>query len=141
MLFTFNSLIYQNVCRATGSARQMKLKRTCGFRWRLCSKQDFMQVDYISNKSDFCYISSLFITLSCSLLFRTAGRAIRHKGDYACIVLADHRYLKPSMKPKLPGWIAGSLQPIDRFGPAFAQLRKVMMGFFHIKIVFDVSYA
>ena len=53
------------------------------------------------------------------------GRAIRHKGDYATILLLDHRYLRPSIREKLPSWISESLSVMDRFGPAFAAIRKV----------------
>ena len=34
------------------------------------------------------------------------GRVIRHKDDYAVIVLLDHRYKKPNVYRKLPRWIA-----------------------------------
>ncbi|KAI9373236.1 helicase C-terminal domain-containing protein [Aspergillus egyptiacus] len=37
------------------------------------------------------------------------GRAIRHRGDYAAIVLIDTRYNKPNIQAKLPSWIKQSL--------------------------------
>lgn len=37
------------------------------------------------------------------------GRAIRHKGDYASILLLDKRYAGRRNKAKLPRWIRGSL--------------------------------
>lgn len=55
---------------------------------------------------------------------QSIGRAIRHKGDYATILLLDHRYLRPSIREKLPSWISKSLAVMDRFGPAFAAVRK-----------------
>ncbi|KAK2177258.1 hypothetical protein NP493_610g02000 [Ridgeia piscesae] len=55
---------------------------------------------------------------------QSIGRAIRHKGDYATILLLDHRYLRPSIREKLPSWISESLSVMDRFGPAFAAIRK-----------------
>ena len=36
---------------------------------------------------------------------QSIGRAIRHKGDYATIVLADQRYAKASVRRRLPQWI------------------------------------
>ena len=36
---------------------------------------------------------------------QSIGRAIRHKGDYAAIVLVDRRYDTERIKAKLPGWI------------------------------------
>lgn len=37
------------------------------------------------------------------------GRAIRHKGDYAAIMMLDKRYGGDRIKNKLPKWIRGSL--------------------------------
>ena len=36
---------------------------------------------------------------------QSIGRAIRHKGDYASILLIDRRYKTPRIEGKLPGWI------------------------------------
>ncbi|KAG6041510.1 hypothetical protein E4U41_003813 [Claviceps citrina] len=36
---------------------------------------------------------------------QSIGRAIRHRGDYAAIVLADARYSTDRIRDKLPGWI------------------------------------
>ncbi|KAK4886089.1 hypothetical protein RN001_002360 [Aquatica leii] len=38
------------------------------------------------------------------------GRAVRHKNDYACVLLLDTRYDRTSTKNSLPGWIKRSLQ-------------------------------
>ncbi|XHG09198.1 ATP-dependent DNA helicase chl1 [Aspergillus wentii] len=37
------------------------------------------------------------------------GRAIRHRSDYAAIVMIDRRYEKPHIRGKLPAWIQQSL--------------------------------
>jgi chromosome transmission fidelity protein 1 len=37
------------------------------------------------------------------------GRAIRHKGDYAAIMMLDRRYATKRIQDKLPKWIRGSL--------------------------------
>lgn len=37
------------------------------------------------------------------------GRAIRHRGDYAAILMLDRRYGTKRIKDKLPGWIRSSL--------------------------------
>jgi chromosome transmission fidelity protein 1 len=39
------------------------------------------------------------------------GRALRHRGDYAAIVLADERFARPSLRERLPQWLAASLPP------------------------------
>jgi chromosome transmission fidelity protein 1 len=40
---------------------------------------------------------------------QAVGRAIRHKGDYAAIVLIDKRYESERVKTKLPGWMKESI--------------------------------
>ncbi|KAM0714356.1 hypothetical protein Q7P37_010143 [Cladosporium fusiforme] len=44
------------------------------------------------------------------------GRAIRHKGDWASILLFDARYAQQRVQTKLPGWIKGSLPAQGREG-------------------------
>ena len=61
--------------------------------------------------------------------FFNSGRAIRHKDDYALILLLDHRFLRPSVHKKLPGWINSHIQTFERFGPAFLAIRKVNSSF------------
>ncbi|KAE8613577.1 hypothetical protein XENTR_v10007766 [Xenopus tropicalis] len=55
---------------------------------------------------------------------QSIGRAIRHRGDYASIVLLDHRYSRPAILGKLPQWIRSSTQVKPNFGAAFATIRK-----------------
>lgn len=57
--------------------------------------------------------------------FRFPGRAIRHRGDYATILLLDQRYGSARIQRSLPGWISNRLQHQARFGSAFAAIRKV----------------
>ncbi|KAK9776200.1 putative ATP-dependent DNA helicase CHL1 [Seiridium cardinale] len=40
---------------------------------------------------------------------QSIGRAIRHKGDYAAIVLVDRRFGTDRIRKKLPGWIQGGM--------------------------------
>lgn len=40
---------------------------------------------------------------------QSIGRAIRHRNDYAAIVMIDRRYNKPHIQGKLPAWIRQSL--------------------------------
>ena len=44
------------------------------------------------------------------------GRAIRHKGDYASILLLDRRYTLPKITAKLPCWIRQGLMRDEAFG-------------------------
>ncbi len=40
---------------------------------------------------------------------QSIGRAIRHRGDYACILLVDRRYGSPRIRGQLPAWIQRGL--------------------------------
>lgn len=57
------------------------------------------------------------------------GRAIRHQGDFASIVLLDQRYARPPVLAKLPAWIRDRVEVKATFGAAFAALRKVRPAF------------
>ncbi|GAB1205703.1 ATP-dependent DNA helicase chl1 [Aspergillus pseudonomiae] len=48
------------------------------------------------------------------------GRAIRHRNDYAAIVLMDRRYDKPAIQGKLPAWIKQSMASSPALRPAGA---------------------
>ncbi|KAK1167238.1 ATP-dependent DNA helicase DDX11 [Acipenser oxyrinchus oxyrinchus] len=58
---------------------------------------------------------------------QSIGRAIRHRGDYASVLLLDQRYSRAGPLSKLPQWIRSSTQVQPCFGPAFAALRKFFM--------------
>ncbi|XP_013417231.1 ATP-dependent DNA helicase DDX11 [Lingula anatina] len=59
---------------------------------------------------------------------QSIGRAIRHLADYATILLLDQRYQRPSVSSQLPDWIAKDLQKMDKFGSAYAAIRKFFSG-------------
>ncbi|KAJ1522967.1 hypothetical protein ONE63_002104 [Megalurothrips usitatus] len=56
---------------------------------------------------------------------QSIGRAVRHKDDYAAVILLDKRYLQKPRQTALPAWIQRSLESHEKFGSAFASLRKV----------------
>uniref|UniRef100_A0AAQ4RJT7 DEAD/H (Asp-Glu-Ala-Asp/His) box helicase 11 n=1 Tax=Gasterosteus aculeatus aculeatus TaxID=481459 RepID=A0AAQ4RJT7_GASAC len=58
---------------------------------------------------------------------QSIGRAIRHRGDYSCIVMCDRRYARPATLAKLPTWIKNRTSTHTTFGPAFAALRKQLL--------------
>ncbi|KAF7699344.1 ATP-dependent DNA helicase DDX11 [Silurus meridionalis] len=58
---------------------------------------------------------------------QSIGRAIRHRGDYACIVLCDRRYGRPATLRKLPEWIRSSTHTHSSFGSAFGSIRKFFL--------------
>jgi chromosome transmission fidelity protein 1 len=54
---------------------------------------------------------------------QSIGRAIRHKSDYAAILLLDHRYARQDIRVQLPGWIKEHVRVAEKFGPAVPMLR------------------
>ncbi|KAG0256848.1 DEAD H (Asp-Glu-Ala-Asp His) box helicase 11 [Mortierella polycephala] len=60
---------------------------------------------------------------------QSIGRAIRHQGDHAVIILMDRRYGVPRIRKKLPGWIGSSIEVCEQFGPVMTKLS----GFFRAK--------
>ncbi|KAH8661551.1 helicase C-terminal domain-containing protein [Tricladium varicosporioides] len=60
---------------------------------------------------------------------QSVGRAIRHKGDYAAIVMVDCRYERENIKGKLPGWIREGLVE-GSGGKNFGQFMGAVGGFF-----------
>ncbi|KAI8163408.1 ATP-dependent DNA helicase [Colletotrichum sp. SAR 10_70] len=63
---------------------------------------------------------------------QSIGRAIRHQGDYAAIVLIDRRYGTDRIRGKLPGWIRGGLNN-DSHEKGLPQLMGALSGFFRSK--------
>ncbi|PNF28755.1 ATP-dependent DNA helicase DDX11 [Cryptotermes secundus] len=55
---------------------------------------------------------------------QSIGRAVRHRNDYAAVLLLDQRYTRTHTQAALPTWIRTSLSSHAKFGPAFAQLTK-----------------
>ncbi|KAI5292208.1 ATP-dependent DNA helicase chl1 [Ascosphaera atra] len=52
------------------------------------------------------------------------GRAIRHKDDYAAIVMLDRRYASERIRGKLPGWIRGAIVGQQSVQQATAGLKR-----------------
>jgi len=59
---------------------------------------------------------------------QSVGRAIRHRGDYAAILLLDHRFSKPSIISQLPGWISRHVRVADKFGPVMPSIKAFFKG-------------
>ena len=63
---------------------------------------------------------------------QSVGRAIRHREDYAAIVMIDRRFSNERIKSKLPGWIKEGLVP-EAGDKTFGQLMGALAGFFRTK--------
>lgn len=57
------------------------------------------------------------------------GRAIRHKNDYATLILVDNRYASPRIRAKLPTWIGKEAVVPNNFGEVVREIS----GFFRTK--------
>ena len=63
---------------------------------------------------------------------QSIGRAIRHKDDYAAIVLLDRRYASERIEGKLPGWIRQGLSTRDENSDSCKAIQDIG-DFFHTK--------
>lgn len=54
------------------------------------------------------------------------GRAIRHRNDYATVILLDERYNRISVKNALPNWIKKSLKTCN-YDKSFELIKQVDM--------------
>ncbi|KAI0104263.1 helicase C-terminal domain-containing protein [Nemania sp. FL0031] len=63
---------------------------------------------------------------------QSIGRAIRHRNDYAAIVLVDRRFGTDRIRGKLPGWIQGGLVNGSENG-GLGQMMSKLNGFFRSK--------
>uniref|UniRef100_A0A674BQL7 DEAD/H (Asp-Glu-Ala-Asp/His) box helicase 11 n=1 Tax=Salmo trutta TaxID=8032 RepID=A0A674BQL7_SALTR len=73
---------------------------------------------------DFVIVKTSVVSAGRLLSEWMVSRAIRHREDYACIVLCDRRYSRPATLAKLPDWIRAHTHTHTSFGPAFAGLRR-----------------
>ncbi|KAG0700431.1 DNA repair helicase [Suillus ampliporus] len=53
---------------------------------------------------------------------QSIGRAIRHRGDWASLVLIDRRFTSAAIRGKLPQWLRGDVAICETFGQAMKHL-------------------
>ena len=66
-------------------------------------------------------MNEIFLKGECSLTLQV-GRAIRHKNDWASLILVDSRYSSEKVRGKLPGWINKDLYISQSFGQVMKSL-------------------
>lgn len=59
---------------------------------------------------------------------QSIGRAIRHRNDYAAIILVDRRYGSERIRGKLPRWIAASMEGEEGLGRVMGGLSTFFRG-------------
>ncbi|KIM43305.1 hypothetical protein M413DRAFT_18375 [Hebeloma cylindrosporum] len=73
--------------------------------------------------------AELYENMCMNAVNQSIGRAIRHRGDWASLLLVDRRYSTPSIRNKLPKWIGNRVVITEGFG----QTVKEMGTFFRSK--------
>ncbi|KAI0710304.1 DNA repair helicase [Cerioporus squamosus] len=68
--------------------------------------------------------TELYENMCMNAVNQSIGRAIRHRGDWAALVLLDCRYASPRIRGKLPKWIESGTIITDTFGQAMKELGK-----------------
>eukprot|EP00736_Rhodelphis_marinus_P004914 Rmarinus@m.15946 len=63
-----------------------------------------------------------YMNLCMRAVNQSIGRAIRHKNDYAAIVLFDRRYRRDDVLSRLPHWMRPSVSHPSSFGTAFREI-------------------
>ncbi|KAJ7075861.1 helicase C-terminal domain-containing protein [Mycena belliarum] len=66
--------------------------------------------------------AELYENMCMNAVNQSIGRAIRHRGDWASLILLDKRYASASIRNKLPKWIGGGMTVTDGFGQAIREL-------------------
>eukprot|EP00474_Spongospora_subterranea_P009407 CRZ09865.1 hypothetical protein [Spongospora subterranea] len=65
-----------------------------------------------------------FETLCMRAVNQSIGRAIRHRADYAAIILLDERYRRPRVRQQIPSWLRNRIAEPASFGEAYGALAK-----------------
>ncbi|ESK95799.1 chl1 helicase [Moniliophthora roreri MCA 2997] len=66
--------------------------------------------------------AELYENMCMNAVNQSIGRAIRHRGDWAALILLDQRYQTATISKKLPCWIGGNLKVAQSFGNAVKEL-------------------
>ncbi|KAG8888047.1 ATP-dependent DNA helicase chl1 [Tulasnella sp. 332] len=72
--------------------------------------------------------AELYENLCMKAVNQSIGRAIRHRGDWAGLILIDSRYASARIRAKLPGWIGKDVIVADKFGSAMKELGSFYRG-------------
>ena len=68
--------------------------------------------------------SDYYDNLCMKAVNQSIGRSIRHKNDYATIILLDKRYQSARISNKLPKWIGDTVKKPSSFGEGFGSISK-----------------
>lgn len=80
------------------------------------------KMNYINKNLNPSAGSEYYENLCMKAVNQSIGRAIRHIGDYAAVVLLDVRYQRPNIVGKLPDWIKKNLVIEKSYGKVHGQI-------------------
>ncbi|KAI0764365.1 DNA repair helicase [Trametes elegans] len=66
--------------------------------------------------------TELYENMCMNAVNQSIGRAIRHRADWAALILVDDRYASPRIRTKLPKWIESGTVVTETFGQAMKEL-------------------
>ncbi|KAI0359225.1 DNA repair helicase [Trametes cingulata] len=66
--------------------------------------------------------TELYENMCMNAVNQSIGRAIRHREDWAALILVDGRYASPRIRHKLPKWIESGTTVAESFGQAMKEL-------------------
>ena len=90
----------------------------------LKEKMDYLSANFPKEEDGRCQGQVHYENLCMKAVNQSIGRAIRHRADFASILLLDHRYARPTIQNQLPGWIHSEVTVQDKFGPVMSKLAK-----------------
>ena len=88
-----------------------------------CSHSTIMLSQRANADRAVCLCGAADQNLAFRAVNQSIGRAIRHAGDWAAIVLLDVRYQQPSKRRQLPHWLGGDrVRVVSGFGGVMKEL-------------------
>ncbi|TFK48655.1 DNA repair helicase [Heliocybe sulcata] len=66
--------------------------------------------------------TELYENMCMNAVNQSIGRAIRHRGDWASLILVDSRYASPRIRQKLPKWIGETTYVCETFGQGMKEV-------------------
>ncbi|EXJ95594.1 chromosome transmission fidelity protein 1 [Capronia coronata CBS 617.96] len=115
---------------ANGAEWKAKMQHIEGLRYQQCKREAMLpqgqwQVEAKKASRDY-YENACMRAVNQSI-----GRVIRHRNDYAAILMVDRRFATDRIRQKLPGWIQGSMERgVDSWG----DVERGLIDFFRTKL-------
>lgn len=82
------------------------------------------KMSYINKNLNPSAGSEYYENLCMKAVNQSIGRAIRHIGDYATVLLLDSRYHRQNIIQKLPDWIRNHLEVEKTYGKVHGEIAK-----------------